>query len=267
MFDQLRDTNFAIVGSLLGQGGPPPADRPRQPPPVAHHGRAEGLRPEAAGYQAEQASLKVHVALAEEIKQYTQTDQFGSLLEVQQNLAAGADPSTQSAAIEELIAQDAPPARRPAPALHLLVHLRRHQDQGVRPLPPPDPAGLRLPAPAHLPEPRAPAAVPVALLAAGLRHPQAASAASAPAAAGTKTNYTYLRKQLRLIVDDVNERDPNDIAYVYSLYAPLSVRLVQCILQKQHLLTITKGNGVTGGHPAGLARLRRRREARPRPDL
>ena len=63
---------------------------------------------------------------------------------------------------------------------------------------------------------------------------------------GTKTNYTYLRKQLRLIVDEVNEQDPNDIAYVYSGYAPLSVRLVQCILQKQYLLAFTKGSATNG---------------------
>ena len=65
-------------------------------------------------------------------------------------------------------------------------------------------------------------------------------------ATGTKTNYTYLRKQLRLIVDEVNEQNPNDIAYVYSGYAPLSIRLVQCLLQKQYILSITRGNGITG---------------------
>ncbi len=70
---------------------------------------------------------------------------------------------------------------------------------------------------------------------------------------GGRTNYAYLRKVLRLIVEEVNEQDPNDIAYVYSGYAPLSVRLVQCIIQKQYLLSITKGatatNGVsTAGH-------------------
>jgi lysine-specific histone demethylase 1 len=69
---------------------------------------------------------------------------------------------------------------------------------------------------------------------------------------GNKTNYTYLRKQLRLIVDEVQEDDPNDIAYVYSGYAPLSIRLVQCILQKQYLLSITKGTvsaNAGGGAP------------------
>jgi vacuolar protein sorting-associated protein 33A len=51
-------------------------------------------------------------------------------------------------------------------------------------------------------------------------------------------------------VDEVKEDDPNDIAYVYSGYAPLSVRLVQCILQKQYLLKVTKGNGVSSASAA-----------------
>ena len=75
---------------------------------------------------------------------------------------------------------------------------------------------------------------------------------AASSASGSKTNYNYLRKTLRLIVDEVNEQEPNDVAYVYSGYAPLSVRLVQCVLQKPYLLSLTKGassggsNGVSG---------------------
>jgi hypothetical protein len=73
--------------------------------------------------------------------------------------------------------------------------------------------------------------------------------------AGAKTNYTYLRKALRLIVDEVNEHDPNDIAYVYSGYAPLSVRLIQSILQKQYLTSITRGGNANNavGVPTGGA--------------
>lgn len=69
-------------------------------------------------------------------------------------------------------------------------------------------------------------------------------------AAGSKTNYTYLRQQLRLIVDEVKEDDPNDISYVYSGYAPLSIRLVQSILQKQYLIKITKGNNAASASAA-----------------
>ena len=47
-----------------------------------------------------------------------------------------------------------------------------------------------------------------------------------------RTNYATLRKSLKLIVDEVNEQNPDDIAYVYSGYAPLSIRLVQCVFQK-----------------------------------
>ncbi|KAG5439211.1 hypothetical protein PCANB_001510 [Pneumocystis canis] len=36
----------------------------------------------------------------------------------------------------------------------------------------------------------------------------------------------------RLIVNNVNEQDPDDISYVYSGFAPLSIRIVQYIIQK-----------------------------------
>ena len=66
-------------------------------------------------------------------------------------------------------------------------------------------------------------------------------------AVGTKTNYNYLRNLLRLIVNEVNAQDPSDIAYVYSGYAPLSIRLVQCIIQKPYLTTLTKGTTSSNG--------------------
>ncbi len=36
-----------------------------------------------------------------------------------------------------------------------------------------------------------------------------------------------LRKRLNLTLDDVNEQEPNDTAYVHSVYAPLSIRLIE----------------------------------------
>lgn len=50
-----------------------------------------------------------------------------------------------------------------------------------------------------------------------------------------RTNYATVRKNLNLIVDEVNEQDPDDVAYVYNGYAPLSIRLVQCVVQKDAL--------------------------------
>jgi len=46
-----------------------------------------------------------------------------------------------------------------------------------------------------------------------------------------KNNFSTLRKNLNLVVEEIDENNPNDIAYVYSGYAPLSVRLIQCALK------------------------------------
>jgi len=44
---------------------------------------------------------------------------------------------------------------------------------------------------------------------------------------GARSSYSILKKRLSLILDNVDEQCPADIAYVHSVYAPLSVRLVQ----------------------------------------
>jgi hypothetical protein len=54
--------------------------------------------------------------------------------------------------------------------------------------------------------------------------------------------FSQVRKALRLIVDDIDDAAPNDISYVYSGYAPLSIRLVQCVTQKNAILTVGAGN-------------------------
>jgi hypothetical protein len=67
-----------------------------------------------------------------------------------------------------------------------------------------------------------------------------------PRPTSVKSNYSSLRKALKLIVDDVDEQKPNDIAYVYSGYAPLSVRLVQCIIQKPVMLAAQAASAPQG---------------------
>ncbi|PVH88566.1 vacuolar protein sorting 33A-like protein [Cadophora sp. DSE1049] len=247
LYEQLRDTNFAIVGSLLNKV----ARRLKTDYDGRHDTRTTAELREFVnklpGYQAEQQSLKIHTALAEEIMKHTRTDQFSRLLEIQQNLAAGADPSSQHDAIEELIARDAPLTE----VLRILC-LESCISGGIKPR-------------------ELEAFKKMILQAYGYQHiltldaleklqlllsrssPMASMIpmTGGPANTGTKTNYTYLRKALRLIVDEVNEHDPNDIAYVYSGYAPLSVRLVQCILQKQYLTSITRGGNANNA--AGVA--------------
>ncbi|KAH7170592.1 Sec1-like protein [Dactylonectria macrodidyma] len=251
LYDQLRDANFAIVGSLLNkvarrlQKVQSDYESKHKTKTIAE---LKDFVSQLPGYQQEQQSARIHTGLAEEIIKHTRTDLFKGLLEVQQNLAAGAEPSSQFEGIEELIARDAPIRE----TLRLLC-IYSCISGGIKPKDFDQFRRLILEGYGyqHL------------LTLNNLGKLQLFLSRSSPLAGmipmagnadpnGTKTNYTYLRKQLRLIVDEVQEDDPNDISYVYSGYAPLSIRLVQCILQKQYLLSVTKGGGAAAaGAPAG----------------
>lgn len=57
---------------------------------------------------------------------------------------------------------------------------------------------------------------------------------------GSKYPFALLRKSLRLLIDDNPEaldEVENDISFVYSGYAPISIRLVQCVAQKGGVLS------------------------------
>ncbi|KAG6013997.1 hypothetical protein E4U54_005999, partial [Claviceps lovelessii] len=241
LYDQLRDANFAVVGGMLNkvarrlQQVQSDYESKHKTKTLAELKEFVGQLP---GYQQEHRSARIHTGMAEEIIKHTRTDQFKGLLEVQQNLAAGADPSSQFDIIEELIACNAPLRE----TLRLLC-IYSCISGGVKPKEFDQFRKLILHGYGyqHL------------LTLYNLEKLQLFLSRSSPlagmipmsggntATTGTKTNYTYLRKQLRLIVDEVQEDNPNDIAYVYSGYAPLSIRLVQCVLQKQYLTSISKG--------------------------
>lgn len=91
----------------------------------------------------------------------------------------------------------------------------------------------------HLPLLLALASEPLSIL---LPNPLPSSAAPSLAAAA-KYPFTSLRKSLRLLIEDPDplEELENDISYVYSGYAPISVRLVQCVAQKGGVLSNPAG--------------------------
>ncbi|KAG6295428.1 hypothetical protein E4U09_002171 [Claviceps aff. purpurea] len=246
LYDQLRDANFAIVGGMLNkvarrlQQVQSDYESKHKTKTLAELKEFVGQLP---GYQQEHRSARIHTGMAEEIIKHTRTDQFKGLLEVQQNLAAGADPSSQFDGIEELIACNAPLRE----TLRLLC-IYSCISGGVKPKEFEQFRKLILQGYGHQ----------HLLTLYNLEKLQLFLSRSSPLAGmipmtggntvttGTKTNYTYLRKQLRLIVDEVQEDNPNDIAYVYSGYAPLSIRLVQCVLQKKYLTSICKGGSAPG---------------------
>ncbi|KAJ6161095.1 hypothetical protein N7470_004491 [Penicillium chermesinum] len=239
LFNQLRDANFAIVGDILNKV----ARRLENEYETRHSAKTTNeLRDfvnKLPSYQLEHQSLRVHTNLAEEIMRLTRSETFRKILEVQQSNAAGADTTYQHETIEELIARDVP-----IKSVLRLLCLESCMAGGLRPRDLENFKRQVVQAYGHqhlltfwalekmeLLQPRS-SATTMLLPTSGTQ-------------AGTKTNYGYLRKNLRLVIEEVSEKDPNDISYVYSGFAPLSVRLVQCVIQKPYILSLIKGNSPT----------------------
>jgi len=70
--------------------------------------------------------------------------------------------------------------------------------------------------------------------------PNPLPASTPPSVVSSKYPFSSLRKSLRLLIDDnpdaLDELE-NDISFVYSGYAPISARLVQCVAQKGGVLS------------------------------
>ncbi|KAL0257357.1 Vacuolar protein-sorting-associated protein 33 [Diplodia seriata] len=261
LYSTLRDTNFATVGPLLNKVARR-LQSSYENRNIQQKSTAE-LRDfvsKLPGFQQEQASLKLHTNLAEEIIKQTRSDIFSRILEVQQNLAAGADPSSQHDNIEELMSRGV----KIETILRLLC-LESCLHGGIRPrdlenfkravlhgyghqhlltLTSLEKAGLLVPRSGGL---------GVGANLGGVGVGVGVGGGSAASRANAVTNYNSVRRSLSLIVDEVNEAEPDDVAYVFSGYAPLSVRLVQCVLQKDYINALASARPAPGANAAQAA--------------
>ncbi|KAI4196508.1 MAG: hypothetical protein LQ346_003213 [Caloplaca aetnensis] len=250
LYIQLRDANFAIVGPLLNKVARRLAGEYESRHGAKSTSELREFVSKLPGYQAEQQSLKTHTSLTEEALKHTQSETFSRVLEIQQNLVSGSDPTAQHDAIEELIARDIP-----LTTILRLLCLESTVSGGIRPKDLDNFKRMILHAYGYQHVLTLHNLEKMGLLVARTAaNPFYIPVGGSGATESKFTNYSALRKQLRLIVDEVNEQDPNDIAYVYSGYAPLSVRLVQAVIQKQHLLSITgnstpSSSSAQGFHP------------------
>ncbi|CAG8819650.1 23535_t:CDS:2, partial [Cetraspora pellucida] len=174
--------------------------------------------------QLEHQSLKIHTGIAEEIMAHTVTPEFNKALEVQQNLVAGIDVNTQNEHIEEMINRQVPLTQ----VLRLLC-LQSLVNGGLK-------------------QKSIEFFKKEILQTYGFEHLQTLLNLERLnmffKQSSSRNPYASIRKTLRLIVDEVEEHNPQDIAYVYSGYAPLSVRLIQCATTKSG--TSSTGNGWKG---------------------
>ncbi|KAJ4485667.1 Sec1-like protein [Lentinula aciculospora] len=233
LFKELRDLNFSNVGKQLNGVARRLDDDYKTSLQSKTTAQLRDFVERLRGrLYSEHQSLRIHTGVSELLVPMTRTEQFNKSLEIQQNLLASYNISDQISSIEELIAKGADietvvrllclaSITLGGIKVKALDNIKREflQAYGYDFLP----LLLSLAAPS------------LAIL---LPNPLPPSTPSAVQA--SKFPFASLRKSLRLLIDDNPEaldEVENDISFVYSGYAPISVRLVQCVAQKGGVLS------------------------------
>ncbi|KZT30939.1 Sec1-like protein [Neolentinus lepideus HHB14362 ss-1] len=232
LFGELRDLNFASVGKRLNRTAHKLDADYKARLKAQTVAQLRDFVGKLGGLQTEHQALRLHTGLSEMIVPETRTDIFNKSLEIQQNLLASYNVAGQISAVEDLIAQGADmqlvirllclaSITSGGIKTKTLENIKREilQSYGYNFLP----LLLSLSAP------------PLAVLL-----PSPLPASTPPSVIASRYPYTSLRKSLRLLMEDTDgalDEVENDIGYVYSGYAPISIRLVQCVAQKGGVLS------------------------------
>lgn len=226
LFDTIRDLNFAAVGEKLHETARTISRDYEGRHSAQTVSEIRAFVGQLGGIQSRHASLRLHTFLTEKLLEESTSEQFSYALEVQQNIVAGLQPAQQLQAIEDLMLAEAPPlvVLRLACLASLISGLKAKwldtfrrkfvQTYGFEYF------GL--------------------LMALDKTHILAAAPKSRTVGLGD------VRKTLCLLDDTIDERNPKDISYVFSGYAPLSVRLVQTMCNRDALNKKASRNAIDG---------------------
>ncbi|KAF8665403.1 hypothetical protein AX16_000422 [Volvariella volvacea WC 439] len=226
LYAELRDLNFANVGRHLNKIARRLDENYKTNLQSKTVAQLRDFVGKLGGLQSEHQALKLHTGLSELLLPRTRTEMFNKSLEIQQNLLASYDVPAQISAIEDLISQGAD-----FRIVLRLLCLASITGNGIKAKTLENIKRELLQAYGYnyLPLLLSLAAPPLAVL---LPNPFPSSPSSL---ASLKYPFSGLRKSLRLLIDDTPEaldEVENDISFVYSGYAPISVRLIQCVAQK-----------------------------------
>ncbi|KAJ2638297.1 Vacuolar protein-sorting-associated protein 33, partial [Coemansia sp. RSA 1694] len=295
IYREIRSMNFAGVGALLSKISRQLQDNYESRHRAKTVQEIRSFVGRLGGLQSEHQSLKSHVSLAESIMRRTQSDDFNAVLEIEQSLVGGSDlTKEQLAYIEKVLAladlnvsvpgvggelKEQPPASMPN-SLHKILRVLclyslwrgpsfkqktydawyedivaafgHHQTITLDNL---DRVGLLASPSASSASTKVAASCTGEARALGLLNTVAPS--TRPRNPIHANSLGFLRKALNLIVSDVRESNPDDASYVYSGYAPISIRLLQCLVRDPAVYpTNTAGRYAALLRPLGDSRAR-----------
>ncbi|CAK9825400.1 Vacuolar protein sorting-associated protein 33A [Anthophora retusa] len=210
LYAEIRDRNFSGVGPVLSRKAKVISSQFDE-----RHGdkSVQEIKQFVARLPhmlASKQSLAKHATIAEMIKEVTDSSSFLESLQVEQELLNCIDTDKPNAFIEDMIAQQQPLVK----VLRLLC-IQSLTNSGLKPklLDYYKREIIQTYGYQNLP-------TILNLEKAGLLKQQQSA-----------RQYAVLRKALRLTVEDESEITPKDISYVHSIYAPLSVRLAEQLVQ------------------------------------
>ncbi|EFP89202.1 hypothetical protein PGT21_006205 [Puccinia graminis f. sp. tritici] len=227
IFSELRDQNFSIVGNSLNRIAKRinmDYERRNEARTVQQIREFVGRLPEL---QNEHQALRLHTGLSEQIMTTTTSDEFNQTLEIQQNLVAGLDLSGQEKAISQLIDQEVP-----LRTILRLLCLYSSVSGGIKPK---SFESLKRDLLQTYGYQHVNLLIKLSTLSL-LSSTTTGGPSSVPGSImsgmtliGGRSGFSGARKPLKLIVDELDGPEPNDISYSYSGYAPLSVRIIESI--------------------------------------
>lgn len=240
VFNELRDVNFSAVPPILKRTALRiDADFKKKDDYKTVSELKTYVSKVLGPAQKDRTSLTMHFNVSEVIQKHIHTELFEKTLEIEQSLVAGYTSTQQHDLITELIARGVS-----LETILRLLCLYSCVNTGFKPK---DFDFFRreiLQGYGYEHVLTLDALSKVSML-------QSRNVAGSAAAAPLRTNYDHLRKPLKLFSENVNEKEPDDIAYVYSVYAPLSVRLVQCVIQKSAMAHAARGGGSLNANYVG----------------
>uniref|UniRef100_A0A8C1E3N6 VPS33A core subunit of CORVET and HOPS complexes n=2 Tax=Cyprinus carpio TaxID=7962 RepID=A0A8C1E3N6_CYPCA len=209
LYAEIRDKNFNAVGAALSKKAKIISAAFEERHNAKTVGEIKQFVSQLPHMQAARGSLANHTSIAELIKDITISEDFFDSLTVEQEFMTGVDTDKVSTYIEDCIAQ-----KDPLIKILRLVCMQSVCNNGLKQkvLDYYKKEILQTYGYKHI-------LTLKNLEKVGLLKPQSTM----------RNNYPTIRKTLKLWMEDANEQNPNDISYVYSGYAPLSVRLTQVL--------------------------------------
>ncbi|XP_055319720.1 vacuolar protein sorting-associated protein 33A [Sitodiplosis mosellana] len=210
LYTELRDKNFNAIGQILSRRAneiSKQLDERHNDKSVQDIKRFVERLPNMMAYKK---SLATHTTIAEMLKEVTSSDQFLDELECEQEFLICLDVDKVNPFIEDMIANQAP--------FRTVIRLICMQSIAG--------SGLKQKVLDYYKR----ELVQVYGIEKLLAISNLEKAGLIKVQAGSRT-YAVVRKTLKLTVEDTNEVTPNDISYVHTFYAPLTIRIIERALK------------------------------------